>query len=150
MVEDIIELKWQVVEQVKVLEMFEKQNCFYELIIFIMLDLVYVFNFDYIFVYVNKVLFQMWGKMVEEVIGKGFCENGYEEWYVQMYECEIDVVVEDYRIICGMVFFLYVELGSWVYDYIFGLVLNEKGQVEVIVGIICDIMDIKNVEEKFL
>lgn len=130
------------------LESMEKQQRLYESIISTTPDLVYVFDPQYRFTYANRALLGMWGKTAEEAIGKGLRENGYEEWHAQMHEREIDEVVAEKKSIRGTVSFPHAELGSRVYDYIFGPVLNENGEVEAIAGTTRDITEIKCAEEK--
>jgi PAS domain-containing protein len=90
----------------------------------------------------------MWGKAAEDAIGRGFRENGYEEWHALMHEREIDEIVVTKKSIRGTVSFPHAELGNRIYDYILVPVLNEDGQVEAIAGTTRDITEIKRVEDK--
>ena len=146
--EDITERKLAEIAMNKALDTAEKQKRLYDSIANTTPDLVYVFNLAYRFTYANKALLNMWGKTEEEAIGKGLRENGYEEWHALMHEKEIDEVVATKKSIRGTVSFPHAELGSRVYDYIFGPVFNENGEVEAVAGITRDITDIKLAEEK--
>lgn len=110
-----------------------------------MFDLVYVWDFNYCFIYVNCVLLQMWGKIWDEVIGKNCFEFGYEFWYVEMYSCEIEQVCVIKCLVWGDVFFNGI-FGCCIYDYIIFFVFGFDGEVEVVVGIICDVIECKNSE----
>jgi PAS domain S-box-containing protein len=134
--------------QLESIEAMEKQQRLYESIISTTPDLVYVFDPQYRFTYANKALLSMWGKTAAESIGKGLRDNGYEEWHALMHEREIDEVIAEKKSIRGTVSFPHAELGSRVYDYIFGPVLDENGEVEAIAGTTRDITDIKQAEEQ--
>ncbi|RFS17125.1 PAS domain-containing sensor histidine kinase [Emticicia sp. C21] len=145
--EDITERKQAEIALQKALDAAEKQKRLYDSIINTTPDLVYVFDPTYRFTYANKALLNMWGKTAEEAIGKGLRDNGYEEWHALMHEREIDEVLASNKTIRGTVSFPHAELGSRVYDYIFGPVFNEKGEVEVIAGTTRDITELKHAEE---
>jgi len=144
--EDITESKQTVLALNNALKTAEKQKRLYDSITSNTPDLVYVFNPEYRFIYANKALLAMWGKTEEAAIGRGLRENGYEEWHAQMHEREIDEVIATKKTIRGTVSFPHAELGSRVYDYIFGPVVNENGEVEAIAGITRDITEIKQAE----
>lgn len=105
-------------------------------------DLMYVFDLNYRFTYVNAALLAMWGSTWEKSIGKGLLENGYEPWHAQMHEREIDQVVATKQLIRGEVSFPHAVLGRRVYDYVFVPVFNEYGEVEAVAGTTRDISDI--------
>lgn len=146
--EDITERKQAEIVLQKALEAAEKQKRLYDSITNTTPDLVYVFDTSYRFTYANKALLNMWGKMAGEAIGKGLRDNGYEEWHALMHERAIDEVIANKKTIRGTVSFPHAELGKRIYDYIFGPVLNEEGEVEVIAGITRDITELKLAEEK--
>lgn len=147
-IEDITERKQAEITLQLTLEAAEKQRRLYHSITNTTPDLVYVFDTSYRFTYANKALLNMWGKTAEEAIGKGLRDNGYEEWHALMHEREIDEVIANKKTIRGTVSFPHAELGKRIYDYIFGPVLNEDGEVEVIAGITRDITELKHAEEK--
>src|SRR5687768_3243405 len=124
-----------------------KQKRIYEAVTRTTPDLIYVFDLDYRFSYANEALLAMWGQTLENAIGKGLRELGYEEWHATMHEREIDQVVATKKSIRGTVYFPHAELGKRMYDYIFTPVLNDKGEVEAVAGTTRDISDIKSAEE---
>jgi PAS domain S-box-containing protein len=125
----------------------ERQRRLYDTIISSTPDLVYVFDLDYRFTFVNKALLQMWGRTLEDAIGKTLLEVGYEPWHAQMQEREIDQVVATRQPIRGETPFHHAELGQRTYDYIFVPVLNHAGEVECIVGTTRDITERKRAED---
>jgi PAS domain S-box-containing protein len=106
-------------------------------------DLVYVFNLDYQFTYVNKALLEMWGKTWEHAVGKGLLENGYEPWHAEMHEREIDRVVATGKPIRGEVAFPHAVLGKRIYDYIFSPVFSSSGEVVAVSGTTRDVTERK-------
>lgn len=111
-------------------------------------DLVYVINTDYKFTYVNKALLNMWGKTLEESIGKGFRSLGYELWHAEMHEREIDEVISKKIPIRGEVSFPHATLGERIYDYIFAPIFNENNEVIAIAGTTRDISELKKLEKQ--
>jgi PAS domain S-box-containing protein len=124
----------------------EQQQRLYETITSATPDLIYVFDLNYKFTYVNKALLDMWGKTWDTAVGKGLRENGYEEWHAQMHEREIDHIRLTKETVRGEVSFPHATLGRRVYDYILRPVVDEKGEVIVVSGTTRDITDIKNAE----
>ncbi|NCD68255.1 PAS domain-containing protein [Mucilaginibacter agri] len=111
-------------------------------------DLMYVFDLNYRFIYVNSALLSMWGKTYETAIGKSLLENGYEPWHAEMHEREIDQVKATGLQVRGEVSFPHSTLGRRMYDYILSPVFNEQGQVEAVSGITRDITEQKNNEQR--
>lgn len=109
-------------------------------------DLMYVFDLNYRFTYVNEALLTMWGKTWDDAVGKGLRENGYEEWHAAMHEREIDHVRETRQSVRGEVSFPHAVLGSRVYDYILIPVINDQGEVEAVAGTTRDVTERKQWE----
>ncbi|WP_395397266.1 sensor histidine kinase [Novosphingobium sp. BL-8A] len=125
----------------------DRQKRSYEALISATPDLVYAFDTDYHFTFANRALLTMWGRTLEESIGKRLIEVGYEQWHAEMHEREIDRVIATKEGIRGEVGFPHATLGWRTYDYIFMPILNEAGEVESIAGTTRDITDIKRAEE---
>ncbi len=125
---------------------FEQQKRLYETITAATPDLIYVFDTQYKFTYVNKALLEMWGKTWDTAVGKGLRENGYEEWHAQMHEREIDHIVATHESVRGEVSFPHATLGRRIYDYILNPVFDEAGKVIAIAGTTRDITDIRRAE----
>ncbi|OLY94299.1 hypothetical protein BUE76_22230 [Cnuella takakiae] len=125
----------------------ERQKRIYETITSNTPDLIYVFDLNYRFTYVNEALLTMWGKTWNEAIGKGLPENGYEPWHTEMHHREIDQVVATKKPVRGEVHFPHATLGKRLYDYIFVPVLDQNGEVEAVAGTTRDITEIKQAEE---
>ena len=125
----------------------DQQKRVYETITSSTPDLMYVFDLNYRFTYVNRALLSMWGKTWDEAIGKGLLENGYEPWHAEMHEREIDQIKISKSPVRGEVSFPHATLGRRVYDYILTPVLNEQGEVEAVAGTTRDITERKDWED---
>lgn len=128
-------------------EQADQQKRVYETITSGTPDLMYVWDLDYRFTYVNSALLTMWGKTWDTAVGKGLRENGYEEWHAAMHEREIDQVRATKQSIRGEVSFPHAVLGKRIYDYILIPVLNEQGEVEAVAGTTRDVTDRKQMED---
>jgi PAS domain S-box-containing protein len=124
----------------------DRQRRLYDTIISSTPDLVYVFDRDYRFTFVNKALLEMWGRDLESSLGRTLAEVGYEPWHVEMHEREIDQVIATRQPVRGVVSFPHATLGLRSYDYIFVPVMNDAGEVECIVGTTRDVTDRQNEE----
>lgn len=125
----------------------DRQKRVYETITSGTPDLMYVWDLEYRFTYVNSALLTMWGKTWDTAVGKGLRENGYEEWHAQMHEREIDHVRATKQSIRGEVSFPHAVLGKRIYDYILIPVLDDAGEVEAVAGTTRDVTDRKLMEE---
>jgi PAS domain S-box-containing protein len=129
-------------------EQADQQKRVYETITSGTPDLMYVWDLNYRFTYVNKALLQMWGKTWDTAIGKGLRENGYEEWHAEMHEREIDHVIATKESVRGEVAFPHATLGRRIYDYILIPVLNDQGEVEAVAGTTRDVTERKQMEQE--
>ncbi len=128
-------------------EQADQQKRVYETITSGTPDLMYVFDLDYRFTYVNNALLSMWGKTYADSIGKGLRENGYEEWHARMHEREIDHIKVTRQPVRGEVAFPHATLGKRIYDYILVPVIDEQGKVEAVAGTTRDVSERKRMED---
>lgn len=129
-------------------EVLEQQKRTYETITSGTPDLMYVFDLDYRFTYVNQALLEMWGKTWDEAVGKGLLDNGYEPWHADMHEREIDRIRNDGKPIRGEVAFPHATLGRRLYDYILNPVFNDVGEVIAVSGTTRDVTERDQWEQK--
>src|ERR1043166_8164336 len=123
----------------------ERRQRLYDAVLANTPDLVYVFDLDHRFTYVNEGLLQMWGKTWDEAIGKNCLELGYESWHATMHDREIEQVVATKQPIKGEVPFT-GTFGRRIYEYIFVPVLGVNGEVEAVAGTTRDVTDLKGTE----
>lgn len=109
-------------------------------------DLVYVFNPQHQFTYVNDALLRMWGRTFEDSVGKTCLQLGYEPWHAEMHDREIDTVVATRKPIRGEVPFTGTN-GRRIYDYIFAPVFGANGEVEAVSGTTRDITEMVQARE---
>lgn len=126
----------------------EAQKRLYDSLVRSTPDLVYVIGSDYKFRFANAALLQMWGRTLEDSLGKRLIELGYEPWHARMHECEIDQVIATKQSIRGEVAFPHATLGERFYDYIFAPIFGKDGEVIAIAGTTRDITMIKQLEKQ--
>ncbi|QVL29930.1 PAS domain-containing protein [Telmatocola sphagniphila] len=124
----------------------ERQRRLYDTILSNTPDLVYVFDLNHRFIYANKALLDMWGRTLEESLGKNCLELGYEPWHAEMHDREIEQVIATKKPIRGDVPFSGTQ-GRRIYDYIFVPVLAADGEVEAIAGTTRDVTERKLMED---
>ncbi|MEN3275479.1 MAG: hypothetical protein V7631_1269 [Massilia sp.] len=125
----------------------ERQRRLYETVLSNSPDLAYVFDLDHRFTYANAVLLRMWGKTLEEALGKTCLELGYEPWHAEMHDREIEQVKATKAPIRGEVPFN-GTFGRRIYDYIFVPILGPDGEVEAVAGTTRDVTERKRFEEE--
>jgi len=125
----------------------DQQKRLYETVLSSIPDLMYVFDLNYRFSYVNDALITMLGRNWNEIIGKRLHENGYAPWHAEMHEREFDQIKTTKQPIRGEVSFSHASLGPRVYDYILMPVFDEQGEVEAIAGATRDITERKQWED---
>jgi PAS domain S-box-containing protein len=144
----VMDVAVEVTAQVLAREQANQQKRVYETITSGTPDLMYVWDLDYKFTYVNSALLTMWGKTWDTAVGKGLRENGYEEWHAAMHEREIDQVVATKKPVRGEVAFPHAVLGKRIYDYILIPVIGENGEVEAVAGTTRDVTERKQMEQE--
>ncbi len=105
-------------------------------------DLGYVFDLNHRFLYANDALLAMWGKTLDEAVGKTCLELGYEPWHAAMHDREIEQVIATRKSVRGEVPFNGTN-GRRIYDYIFFPVFASDGRVQAVGGTTRDISDMK-------
>jgi PAS domain S-box-containing protein len=136
-------------ERGRLVEASEKQRRIYEAALNNTPDLVYVFDLSHRFIYANQALLRMWGKTMEESIGRNCLELGYEPWHAEMHDREIEQVIATKKPIRGEVPFSGTE-GRRIYDYIFAPVLDSAGEVVAVAGTTRDVTERKEAEQSIL
>ncbi len=124
----------------------ERNRRLYETILSATPDLIYVFDLQHRFTYINPALLEMWGKTHEEAIGKTCLELGYEPWHAEMHNREIDEVAATTKPLRNEVPFTGTH-GTRIYDYIFSPVFAADGSVEAVAGTTRDVTERKQLEE---
>gem|GEM_PF-245656 len=124
-----------------------RQKRLYETIFDTTPDLVFVFDLQHRFTFANTALLQLWGRTVEDAIGRTCLELGYPEWHAAMHSREIEQVRATGKPIRGDVPFTGTE-GERMYDYIFVPVFGADGEVEAVAGTTRDVTDRRRSENE--
>jgi len=112
---------------------------FFESILSTTDDFAYVFDPQGRFLYANPRLLKVWAKTLDEVIGKTCYDLGYPTWHADMHMREIAEIKRTKQPIRGEVPFTGDSGISGIYDYIFKPVLDDSGEVKIIIGTTRDI-----------
>jgi PAS domain S-box-containing protein len=136
-------------ERERVAEESERERRIYQAALSNTPDLVYVFDLNHRFIYANEALLTMWGRRLEDALGKDCLELGYEPWHAAMHGREIDQVVATGKQIRGEVPFNGTN-GARIYDYIFVPVFGADGTVQAVAGTTRDVTERKAAEEATL
>lgn len=111
-------------------------------------DFAYVFDTEGRFLYANRPLLALYGRPLEEVVGRTFSQLGYPAWHAEMHLREIAQVISTRQPIQGEVPFRGESGISGVYDYIFTPVFGADGRVEAVAGTTRDVSDRKRGEAR--
>ena len=130
----------------KVSEEAERRRRFFDTILSHTPDLVYVFDREHRFTFANSALLAMWGRSLEESIGRNCLELGYEPWHAAMHDREIEEVIATRQPIRGEVPFEGTN-GRRIYDYIFVPIFDAAGNVEAVAGTTRDVTERKRAED---
>jgi len=112
---------------------FADQRRMYEAILTNTPDLAYVWNLEHRFIYANEGLLRMWGRTLDEAIGKNCLELGYEPWHAALHDREIEQVIATRQPVRGEVPFN-GSFGRRYYDYLLVPVIGATGEVEAVAG----------------
>lgn len=110
-------------------------------------DFIYTFDREAHVRFANRRLLEVWGKTLDESVGRKLLELGYPDWHAEMHEKEIRQVIETRQPIKGEVLFTGGSGISGVYEYIFTPVLGVDGDVEMISGTTRDVTERRRGEQ---
>jgi PAS domain S-box-containing protein len=125
----------------------ERRTRIYDSILSATDDFAYLFDRDGNFLFANRRLLAVWGKTLEEVVGKNVYDLGYPQWHADMHMREIREVIEQKHAITGEVPYMAPTGIFGVYEYIFTPVIGADGEVEVIAGTTRDVTARKQAED---
>ncbi|HYG24005.1 MAG TPA: PAS domain S-box protein [Verrucomicrobiae bacterium] len=130
------------------LERYERQVRLFEGVASTTPDFVYLFDLQGRFLYANRRLLEVWGMVLNDIVGKTCRELGYEQWHHDMHMREIAQVINTKSSIKGEVPFKAPGTGIFgVYEYIFTPVIGPDGKIELIAGTTRDVTDRKRSEQ---
>jgi PAS domain S-box-containing protein len=127
-----------------------KQTRLFEQIASATPDFIYTFDLSGRFLYANRYLLEVWGRTLEDAIGRSLYELGYPQWHADMHMRELRQVIETRQPIKGEVSFTGGSGISGIYEYIFVPILDETGEVELIAGTTRDVTERRRAEQLLL
>jgi PAS domain S-box-containing protein len=144
--QDVSERKRAEAEVDRLQEASEQQRRIYETALSNSADFNYVFDLRGRFVYVNKALLALWGKDLNEAVGKDFLELDYPPDLAERLQRQIQTVIDNRQPLTAETPYS-SGVGERQYEYIFVPVLGAGGEVEAVAGSTRDITERKRAEE---
>ncbi len=108
-------------------------------------DFIYTFDLDGRFVYVNTALLALWGKTLDEAVGRNFFDLDYPPDLADRLQRQIQQVIDTRQPIRDETPYT-SGVGERMYEYIFAPVLGAGDVVEAVAGSTRDITDRKLAE----
>jgi PAS domain S-box-containing protein len=113
-------------------------------------DLIYIFDLHGKCQYANRALLGLWGRTLEQTVGKDFHELGYPEPLASRLHQQIEQVIETGTLLSGEAAYQSPTGIDGYYDYIFAPVLTAGGAVEAVAGTARDITARKRAQTDLL
>ncbi|MEO7415365.1 MAG: PAS domain-containing protein [Opitutaceae bacterium] len=145
---DITKRKRAEQERESIAERLRRLMAIHETVLSATNDFAYVFDLEGRFLYANRPLLALYGRRLDQVVGKTFSELGYPAWHAEMHLAEVAKVVATKQPIQGEVPFKGESGISGIYDYIFTPVFGADGQVEAVAGTTRDVTERKRGEDR--
>ncbi|HKB89146.1 MAG TPA: PAS domain S-box protein [Opitutaceae bacterium] len=109
-------------------------------------DFAYSFDLDGRFLYVNKPLLDLWGRKLEDVVGKNFFDLKYPDELAGRLQRQIQEVFERKQALRDETPYVSPTGVTGYYEYIFSPVFAEDGSVVVVAGSTREISNRKKLE----
>ena len=109
-------------------------------------DFVYHFDLDGRFTFVNQSLLDLWGKTLDDAIGKNFHDLEYPPELAARLQRQIQEVINTNRSLTDQTLFTSAA-GTHLYEYLFFPILAAEGSVTAIGGITRDITERKRSDQ---
>ncbi len=103
-------------------------------------DFVYVFDSDQRFIYVNPPLLKLWGRTLDEVVGRNFEDLGYPGELVALHRRQLDEALSG-RSVSDRNSYINQQGVEGQYEYTFVPVFGNDGRVETVVGTTRDVTE---------
>ena len=126
---------------------YERQSRIFDTVLSSTADSAYLLDREGRFRYANRRLLEIFGRKLEDLVGKNFHELDYEPWHAEKHMGEVAQVFASRQRVIDVIPYRGPTGISGVYEYIFEPVLGPDGEVEVIVGTTHDITASKRARE---
>ena len=123
---------------------YERQSRIFDTVLSSVADSAYLIDREGRFQYANQRLLEIFGRRLEDLVGKNFHELDYEPWHAERHMREVAQVFATRRRVHEEIPYRGPTGVGGVYEYIFEPVLGPDGEVEVIVGTTHDITESKH------
>ena len=144
---DVTERKRAEEAQKAIAAEYERQSRVFDTILSSTTDFAYLLDHEGRFRYANRPLLKVFGRKLEDLVGKNFYELDYEPWHAEMHMREVAQVFETRLPVHGEVPYRGPTGIFGVYEYVFRPVLDANGEVEIISGTTHDITESKRDRE---
>ena len=126
---------------------YERQSRIFDTVLSSSADSAYLIDREGRFLYANRRLLEIFGRKLEDLVGKNFHELDYEPWHAERHMREVAQVFATRTKVVDEIPFRGPTGIYGVYEYIFEPVLGPDGEVEVIAGTTHDITASKRARE---
>ncbi len=109
-------------------------------------DFAYVFDLEGRFLYANRPLLELYGRPIDQVVGRTFSQLGYPPWIAEKHLREIATVIATRKPVQSEVAFRGESGNSGLFEYIFAPVFAADGAVEAVVGSTRDVTERRRAE----
>lgn len=110
-------------------------------------DLMYLLDREHRFRWANPAMLRLWGKTLEDAVGKTFAELGYPEALVKLHGEQLDRVLEG-DTVQGSNPYTAPDGRSGFYEYTFVPVRGSDGAVRAVAGTTRDVTERKRAEDE--
>ncbi|MFT3781975.1 MAG: PAS domain S-box protein [Nibricoccus sp.] len=110
-------------------------------------DLAYTFDLHGRWIYANKPLLDLWGKSLDQVVGKNCYELGYPPEIAAKLQQDIQQVITTKSSLRGEMTYVRANGQADAHEYIFSPVVDPQGEVTAVVGTTRVITERKNAED---
>ena len=110
-------------------------------------DFVYVFDLAGRFTYANQALLSLWGKTLDDAVGKDFYELEYADELAAQLQRQVQEVIQSKKPVRDTTPYTSPSGKTGYYEYIFVPVFGANGEVESVAGATRDFTDQKMAED---
>jgi PAS domain S-box-containing protein len=101
-------------------------------------DFYYLFDTNHRFTYANQSLLKLWGKTLDEVVGKNFKDLGYPDNLVKLHQQQLNETLTG-KVVKGENAYTNAEGKTGYYEYTFIPILDLKGNITAVSGTTRDV-----------
>lgn len=130
---------WSAVEDARAAALIHQQWRTFDTVLSHTQDFIYIFDLQGRFTYANKSLLTLWGRTLENAVGKNFYELNYPTILAEKLQKQIAIVISSAKPLHDETPFTGADGTNYEFEYIFVPVLGERGEVLMVAGSTRDI-----------